>query len=113
MHLIFRVHVHVCIYVCVYVRVYICVCVYVCMCVRVCVYVCVHVCVCVCVCMYVCAHVKQLLIFDLLRKAYDSVPWGVLRKLGVLDLLVNIVRSFHKNMTILCTYCPNNTIGTK
>ena len=46
---------------------------------------------------------KQFFIFIDLRKAYDSVPrgalWKVLRKLGVPDVLVNIVRSFHENMT--------------
>ena len=45
---------------------------------------------------------KQYLIFVDLRKAYDSVPqeamWVALRKLGVPDLLVNIIRSFHTNM---------------
>ena len=45
---------------------------------------------------------KQFLIFVDLRKAYDSVPreamWKVLRKLGVPDALVDIIRSFHTNM---------------
>ena len=45
---------------------------------------------------------KQYLIFVDLRKAYDSVPreamWVALRKLGVPDLLVDIIRSFHTNM---------------
>ena len=45
---------------------------------------------------------KKCLIFVDLRKAYDSVPreamWIELRKLGVPDLLVDIIRSFHTNM---------------
>ena len=44
---------------------------------------------------------KQYLIFVDLRKVY-SIPreamWVVLRKLGVPDLLVDIIRSFHTNM---------------
>ena len=47
-------------------------------------------------------HTKQFFIFVDLRKAYDSVPrealWIVLKKLGVPDLLVEIIRSFHTNM---------------
>ena len=46
---------------------------------------------------------KQLFIFVDLKKAYDSVPhealWKVLGKLGVPEVLINIVRSFHENMT--------------
>ena len=46
---------------------------------------------------------KQLFIFVDLRKAYDSVPhealWKVLGKLGVPEVLINIMRSFHENMT--------------
>ena len=46
---------------------------------------------------------KQFFIFVDLRTTYDSVPpkalWKVLRKLGVPDVLVNIVQSFHENMT--------------
>ena len=45
---------------------------------------------------------KQFLIFVDLRKAYDSVPraglWAALKKLGVPDRLIGIVRSFHENM---------------
>ena len=45
---------------------------------------------------------KQYFIFVDLRKAYDSVPrealWTALRKLGVPDVLVDIIRSFHSNM---------------
>ena len=45
---------------------------------------------------------KQFLIFVDLRKAYDSVPrealWAALGKLGVPDVLVDVVRSFHTNM---------------
>ena len=47
-------------------------------------------------------QLKQHLIFVDLRKAYDSVPheamWITLRKLGVPDLLVDIIKSFHTNM---------------
>ena len=42
------------------------------------------------------------LIFVDLKKAYDSVPcealWVSLRKLGVPDHLMDIIRSFHDNM---------------
>ena len=45
---------------------------------------------------------KQYLIFVDLHKAYDSVPrealWIALRKLGVLDVIVDIINSFHTNM---------------
>ena len=45
---------------------------------------------------------KQFLIFVDLRKAYDSVPrealWAALGKLGVPDVLIDVVRSFHTNM---------------
>ena len=45
---------------------------------------------------------KQYLIFVDLRKGYDSAPreamWVALRKLGVPDLLVDIIRSFHTSM---------------
>ena len=45
---------------------------------------------------------KQYLVFVDLKKAYDSVPhealWVALRKLGVLDHLIDIIRSFHDNM---------------
>ena len=45
---------------------------------------------------------KQFLIFVDLCKAYDSVPrtalWAALGKLGVPDVLVDVVRSFHTNM---------------
>ena len=45
---------------------------------------------------------KQFLIFVDLKKAYDSVPrealWMALRKLGVPEVLVEIVKSFHKAM---------------
>ncbi len=45
---------------------------------------------------------KIYLIFVDLRKAYDSVPreamWAVQRKLGVPDLLLDIIKSFHTNM---------------
>ena len=45
---------------------------------------------------------KQYLIFVDLHKAYDSVlreaMWVALRKLGVSDLLVGIIRSFHTSM---------------
>ena len=47
-------------------------------------------------------HMKQHFIFIDLQKAYDSVPraalWTALKKLGVPDLLVDIIRSFHSNM---------------
>ena len=45
---------------------------------------------------------KQDLIFMNLHKAYDSVPresmWVALSKLGMPDLLVDIIKSFHTNM---------------
>ena len=45
---------------------------------------------------------KQFLIFVDLRKAYDSVPrealWLALRKLGVPEVFVDIVRPFHEAM---------------
>ena len=45
---------------------------------------------------------KQYLIFVDLHKAYDSVlheaMWVALRKIGVSDLLVDIIRSFHTGM---------------
>ena len=45
---------------------------------------------------------KGFLIFVDLRKAYDSVPrpalWAVLRKLGVPDVIVRLVESFHADM---------------
>ena len=44
-------------------------------------------------------HTKQYIIFVDLKKAYDSVPrealWGVLKKLGSPDLIIDIIRSFH------------------
>ena len=47
-------------------------------------------------------QMKQYLIFVDLHKAYDSVlseaMWVALRKLGVPDLLVDIIRSFHTGM---------------
>ena len=47
-------------------------------------------------------HTKQFLVFVDLWKAYDSVPreamWCALRRLGVPDVLVDIVQSFHSNM---------------
>ena len=47
-------------------------------------------------------HTKQLFVFVDLCKAYDSVPreamWMVLRKLGVPDVPLEIVMSFHSNM---------------
>ena len=46
---------------------------------------------------------KAYLVFIDLRKAYDSVPrealWSVLRKLGVPDSLVQLLESFHSNMS--------------
>ena len=48
------------------------------------------------------ATAKQYLIFVDLKKAYDSVPrealWAALKKLGISDQLVTIIRSFHENM---------------
>ena len=45
---------------------------------------------------------QQHLVFVDLRKAYDSVPrealWVALRKLGVPDVMVDIVKSFHSQM---------------
>ena len=45
---------------------------------------------------------KAFLVFIDLRKAYDSVPqealWVTLRKLGVPDQLIDIIRSFHEDM---------------
>jgi len=45
---------------------------------------------------------KQLLVFVDLKKACDSVPreglWRVLNKLGVPEVLVDIIRSFHDDM---------------
>ena len=45
---------------------------------------------------------KQFFVFVDLRKAYDSVPrealWVALRKLGVPDILVDIIKSFHTGM---------------
>ena len=47
-------------------------------------------------------HMKQYCIFVDLRKVYDSVPrvalWTALKELGVPDLLVDVIRSFHTNM---------------
>ena len=47
-------------------------------------------------------HMKQHFIVIDLRKAYDSISrvalWTTLKKLGVPDLLVDIIRSFHSNM---------------
>ena len=47
-------------------------------------------------------HMKQHFIFVNLQKAYDSIPcvalWTALKKLGVPDLLVDIIRLFHSNM---------------
>ena len=44
----------------------------------------------------------QYFVFVDLRKAYDSVPrealWTALKKLGVPDVLVGIIKSFHINM---------------
>ena len=46
---------------------------------------------------------KQFFIFVELKKAYDSVPrealWAALKKLGLPDALVIIIKSFHQNMT--------------
>ena len=48
-------------------------------------------------------QVEGFLFFVDLRKAYDSVPrsalWAVLCKLGVPDILVRILESFHANMS--------------
>ena len=45
---------------------------------------------------------KQFFIFVDLKKAYDSVSretlWLALRKLGLPDTLIDIIRSFHDNM---------------
>lgn len=45
---------------------------------------------------------KQFFVFVDLRKAYDSVPrealWMALRKLGVPDVPVEIVKAFYSNM---------------
>ena len=45
---------------------------------------------------------KQFFVFVDLRKAYDSVPrealWIALQKLGVPDILVDIIKSFHTDM---------------
>ena len=45
---------------------------------------------------------KQFFIFVNLKKAYDSVSrealWLALRKMGVLDILIDIIRSLHDNM---------------
>ena len=45
---------------------------------------------------------KSYIIFVDLRKAYDSVPhealWVVLQRLGVPDILIDIVKSFHEEM---------------
>ena len=45
---------------------------------------------------------KQFLLFVDLKKAYDSVPrtalWRALEKLGVPDLVIVIIRSFHQGM---------------
>ena len=45
---------------------------------------------------------KLYIIFVDLRKAYDSVPcevlWVVLKRLGVLDTLIDILKSFHEGM---------------
>ena len=48
-------------------------------------------------------HTTKLYItFVDLRKAYDSVPrealWVVLKRLGVPDTLIDIVKSFHEGM---------------
>ena len=44
------------------------------------------------------------MIFVDLKKAYDSVPrealWAALKKLGIPDQLVTIIRSFHENMKV-------------
>ena len=49
-------------------------------------------------------HTKHFFVFVDLGKAYDSVPreamWMVLKKLGVPDVLVEIVMSFHSNMQV-------------
>ena len=45
---------------------------------------------------------KQFFVFVDLRKAYDSVPrealWMALQKLGVPDVLIDIIKSFHTDM---------------
>ena len=45
---------------------------------------------------------KKFLLFMDLKKAYDSVPrtalWYALKKLGVPDLVIDIIRSFHEGM---------------
>ena len=45
---------------------------------------------------------RQYLIFVDLRKVYDSAPqqttWEALRKLGVPDLLVDIIKHIHTNL---------------
>ena len=48
-------------------------------------------------------HKEKLFItFVDLKKAYDSVPreamWTVLRKLGVLDMMISLIKSFHQDM---------------
>ena len=48
-------------------------------------------------------HQKKLfLLFIDIRKAYDSIShallWRALEKLGVLDTLISLVRSFHEGM---------------
>lgn len=48
-------------------------------------------------------HKEKLFItFVDLKKAYDSVPkeamWKVLRKLGVPDVMVSLIKSFHQDM---------------
>ena len=47
-------------------------------------------------------HIPQFFLFVDLRKAYDSVPrtalWCALRKLGVPDFIIGIVKSLHEGM---------------
>ena len=47
---------------------------------------------------------NQYLVFVDLRKAYDSVPhsalWIALRKLGVPDDLITLIKSFHQDMKL-------------
>ena len=54
-----------------------------------------------------CAMNESVLLFVDLRKAYDSVPraalWCALRKYGVPDVMIELVRSLHDGMTATVT----------